>query len=102
MLGQPTLENPQGHARLERPHRVLLRIVHRLAAGAVARGWLPFPRRGVGIVLLDGPVEVAGQAADGGLVADVGLAEAAGREAAHAPGWLDQDDRAPPSPESPP
>jgi hypothetical protein len=102
MLGQPTLENPQGHARLERPHRVLLRIVHRLAAGAVARGWLPIPRRGVVIVLLDGPVEVAGQAADGGLVADVGLAEAAGREAAHAPGWLDQDDRAPPSPESPP
>ncbi len=89
VLAEKVVEDVLGDVRLEGPGGVLAAIVARsLEVGAL----LVFPARLVLIVSADAAVEVAGDAADGSLVADVGGAEAAGGHAAQVLARLDQHD----------
>ena len=72
-LGEHLAEHVLGHVRLEGPHRV--GVDGRLLPVTVALGGFLFPGLGPRVVAEDALVELAGDAADGRLVADVGGAE---------------------------
>src|SRR5690606_31221222 len=84
IVANEVFEDLLGDVGLEVPHR-LVDVVHRglgARAGAILLGLLPRPGRGLVVVLPDPVIEFLGQATDDGLVAAVGPAESAGREAA--------------------
>ena len=80
----PAFQHGQCRRRLERPHRVLRVQGFTLSFGLVIALRLPFPMRRVVVVRADAAVELAGDAAEGPLDADVRLAEAARRQSADA------------------
>ena len=94
MLLDEILEHALGHVRLEDPHRPLRAIDRRrpLPLVAVLLPLLPLPRTWLVVVLPDAVVELAREAADDGLVAGVGEAEAAARQAAEVLVGTDDDD----------
>ena len=94
MLLDEILEHLLGHVRLEDPHRPLRAVDRRrpLALVAVLLALLPLPRLGLVVVLPDALVELAREAADDRLVAGVGEAEAAARQAAEVLVRADDDD----------
>ena len=88
-LGQHLAINLRGDMRLKHPHRLVLRIVARIA-GVVLLASFAIPRGVVLIMLPNAMVEIAGQAADRRFVADIRRAKAAGRQAADVIRRLDQ------------
>ena len=98
------LQDALGDARLEHPHRrPAVALGHRVrpavplvadALALVLLAALVDPGRGLRVVRRDPLVERARQPADRGLVADVGVAEPARREAPEPLPGLDQDDGA--------
>ena len=89
------LEDFLGHARFEDPHRALV-LVHRdgaLTLVAELRGLLPLPGLRLLILDPDAVIEVAGETADDGLVARVGVAQAGAAQAAEVDVGADDDDR---------
>ncbi len=89
-LGEHVAEDPFRRVRLKRPHGI---FAGRLSGAAVLVARLIFPSFGPSVVLSDAAIELARDAADHRLVADVGRAEAAGREPADVPARLDEHDR---------
>ena len=75
----------------EGPHGVFGAGVAVGFAGEVSVAGFLLPLGGVGVVLEDGGVELAGDAADGFFVADVGGAESAGGEATEVLGGFNED-----------
>ena len=74
--------NLRRHMRLEGPHRFLVDAVTVGSVFEIVLAGLQCPRGGIGVVLPDAVVELAGEAPNGFLVADVGGAEATGGQAA--------------------
>ena len=93
-LRQHLAINLRGDVRLKHPHRLVLRIVARIA-GVVLLASFTIPRRVVLIVLPNAMVEIAGQPADHRFVADVGRAKPAGRQTADVIRRLDEHDALP-------
>ena len=75
----------------EGPHGVFGAGVAVRFAGEVSVAGFLLPLGGVGVELEDGGVELAGDAADGFFIADVGGAESAGGEAAEELGGFNED-----------
>ena len=86
----PVVEDLQGRARLKGPHRIFARGGSGLAAVLVFLAGLPFPGRGIVVVLADRLVKFPRDAADGRLVPDVGLSQPAGGEPAQTLAGFDQ------------
>jgi hypothetical protein len=80
-LSQHLVIDLGGNVWFERPHRIVLRIVPRIA-GVVRIACFTSPRGVVLVVAPDAAIEIVRQAADRLFVADVGGAEAAGGEPA--------------------
>lgn len=100
-FAQEVLENGEGDFGFKGPHGGVGAVEGTgagLAAAAFAKVFgrgLKGPRGGLGVVLGDAVVELAGEAADGGFVADVGRPEAAGGEAAEVFAGFGEDDSLP-------
>ncbi len=90
----PRLVHALGDVGLEDPHGAagLVERLRALALVAVLLALLPAPGFGLVVVLPDAMVELAGKAADDGLVAGVGPAQPAGGEPAQVPLRADHDD----------
>ena len=90
----PGFEDLLGDVRLEDPHGAagFVERFGALALVAVLLPLLPSPGLGLVVVLPDAMIELARKAADHGLVAGVGPAEAAGGEAAEMLLRADHDD----------
>jgi hypothetical protein len=84
MLAHELLEHRLGHVRLEHPHRPVLAVDRRRALAAIAELLAPLPAPGVGrlIPLPHAVVALAREPANHRLVARVGEAEPARRQAA--------------------
>ena len=78
------LEDLLGHARFKDPHRPLVLVHGHRALALVAEllGLLPLPGGGLLIFHPDAVIEVAGQTADDGFIACIGVAQSAAAEAA--------------------
>jgi hypothetical protein len=92
VLAHEVLEDFFRDVRLEGPHGGLAGVGGGLADAAIRADRLAGPGLGARVVLGDALVELAGEAADGAFVADVGLAEAAAAEAAEAGVGADEND----------
>ena len=89
VFAEEIVEDGLGDVRLEGPGRVLAAVV---SSPLEIRVLLIFPVFLVLVVAADAAVEIAGDAADGSLVADVGGAQSAGGHAAQVLARLDQHD----------